>query len=83
MMHRVICNDTRQRHLQWIVVRDDERGPVLAAGPFADERTAQLHADALNRQPAVPVKSRPHYGYTVARVVSLLRAGWRGRIEAT
>ena len=77
MAYRVISNDA-PRHLQFAVVRDDDkRGPIIVAGPFADERVARLHCDALNRTP--PVKSdprRPLYGFTIDRVVSILQSGW-------
>lgn len=78
VVYRVVGNHVLG-HPQWIVVRDDPAGrPVLAGGPWTDERIAALHCDAMNRDHA---KSRrkslkraiiAEYG----RIYTLVLAGW-------
>lgn len=84
-MYRVICNEAL-KHLQWIVARDnDGRTPIMAAGPFAQERVANMHCAALNRE-AWRVGPKSDFGARIRaaaeRCYPLVAAGWTGTILA-
>lgn len=80
--YRVVCNDA-PRHLQWIVMRDEAPGrPIMVGGPYTDERVAQLHCDAMNREHVTPRKSLKHIVIEeYLRFYDLVLAGWH-RAEA-
>lgn len=41
---RIMCNWSRDPHLQWIIGRDVDSGPpVMVAGPFRSRGTAARH----------------------------------------
>jgi hypothetical protein len=76
MVYRVVANEAL-KHLQWIVVRDETPGrPIMVGGPYADERVATMHCDAMNREHVKQqaIKSPAEH---IARFRSLINAGWK------